>query len=431
MEARKNWYRKQQERMEAGGGGGGAVGSMPGSYPQQKRFGPGQNKFKPQFQSPMTSFDGGPMINSASAAYESGRHYHKKLARVGDQLEAMSGPQTELEPAETAERRFSTRAKLWIGNLPLDKATKEGVKGLLEPFGEVGDMHVLREKRCAFVHMDCRSSAEKAKRELDQSPAGDRILSVRHVAHPNALKVRGLTPAVTNELLRKAFGVFGNLERAYVLVDDRGRSKCEGVVEFEFKNDANEAFRQCTEKCFFLTASLVPVEVEMFDNHEDHDGFMEKMVDRKDRRFAEERSRGPRLVGPGSFEYEYGHKWQELRRMKKQKMDELEMRCKQEEQQLLDQMECARFEFETFELRRQLQEREQSLQKSRMNIKQKRGGGGGGMGMMGAFPGAMMDFGGGMGGGDFGGMGGGGGGGDFGGMGGGGMDFGGPQNPMM
>ena len=43
-------------------------------------------------------------------------------------------------------------------------------------------------------------------------------------------------------------------------------------MEFERKPSAMDAFRRCSEGCFFLTASLRPVIVEQIEECDDDDG---------------------------------------------------------------------------------------------------------------------------------------------------------------
>merc|ERR1712224_343691 len=129
---------------------------------------------------------------------------------------------------------------------------------------------------------------------------------------------------VSNELLHRAFSVFGDLERAQVLVDDRGRSKGEGIVEYERKPSAMDALRRCSEGAFFLTSSLRPVIVELVEETDDEDGLQEKNLPKRSQEFVMEREVGPRFAEPGSFEYEYGQKWKQLYDMKKQKLEALE-----------------------------------------------------------------------------------------------------------
>ena len=69
---------------------------------------------------------------------------------------------------------------------------------------------------------------------------------------------------------------------------------------------------------------------------------------------------GPRFAERGGFEFEYGAKWKGLYDMKKQKLQALERELKLEEDKLIAQMEFARYEHETENLRAKLREREAS-----------------------------------------------------------------------
>ncbi len=66
--------------------------------------------------------------------------------------------------------------------------------------------------------------------------------------------MKNLSPNVSNELLKDAFEkYFGCIERAVVIVDDRGKSTGEGIIEFEKKPSAQKCLNECTERCFFIT----------------------------------------------------------------------------------------------------------------------------------------------------------------------------------
>ncbi len=78
--------------------------------------------------------------------------------------------------------------------------------------------------------------------------------------------MKNLGPKVSNELLHRAFSIFGPVERAVVLVEgERAVSKGEGIVEFLSKRSAQEAVIACTEGHFALTKSLMPVVVEPYE----------------------------------------------------------------------------------------------------------------------------------------------------------------------
>ncbi len=208
--------------------------------------------------------------------------------RVADKLMQIQGPTHELDTLDMTEKKFSGRARLYIGNLTPD-TTEEQLKELMSQYGEAGEMFFNGEKHFAFLRMGTRAEAEKAKRELDGQTRNGRALKVRFAPHQGAVKVSNLGPWVSNELLHRAFSVFGDIERCMVLVDDRGRSKGEGLVEFERKNYAQEAVKRCTEGCFFLTSSLRPVVAAMIENAEDDDGLQEKMLPKKNQDFQMER----------------------------------------------------------------------------------------------------------------------------------------------
>lgn len=81
-----------------------------------------------------------------------------------------------------------------------------------------------------------------------------RPLRVRFATHAAALSVKNLSQFVSNELLEEAFSQFGMVERAVVIVDDRGRSTGKGIVEFASKPAARKALDRCNEGVFLLTA---------------------------------------------------------------------------------------------------------------------------------------------------------------------------------
>ena len=167
--------------------------------------------------------------------------------RVVERLQTVQGPTHELPPMEGEDKKFTGRSRLYIGNLTPD-TTEEHLKELLSQHGEIGDMFFNSEKHFAFVKMATRPEAEKAKRELDGKMRNGRPMKVRFAPHQGAVKVSNLGPWVSNELLQRAFSIYGDIERCIVFVDDRGRSKGEGIVEFERKNAAAEAIKRCQER---------------------------------------------------------------------------------------------------------------------------------------------------------------------------------------
>ena len=104
-----------------------------------------------------------------------------------------------------------------------------------------------------FVFQDTRVNAEAAKGALDGQLRKGRMLRVRFATHGAALKVKHLSQHVTNELLADAFSIFGDLERAIIIADDRGKSTGEGIVEFARKPGAQAAMKRIGEGVFLLT----------------------------------------------------------------------------------------------------------------------------------------------------------------------------------
>lgn len=148
------------------------------------------------------------------------------------------------------------------------------------------------------------------------------------------------------------------VERAVIVVDDRGKPTGEGIVEYTRKSGAMIAIRYCTEKCFFLTSSLRPCVVEQFEHSDDTDGYPEKALNRKTDAYMNSRQCGPRFAEQNSFEHEYGTRWKNLHELYKQKYEALKREMILDEEKLEAQMEYARYEHETEMLREQLRARE-------------------------------------------------------------------------
>ena len=208
--------------------------------------------------------------------------------RVLERLQTIYGPTLDLPNLDTSNVKFSGRSRLYIGNLSND-VTEESLKTMLSAFGEVGDIFYNKEKKFAFLRMATRYEAEKAKRELDGQVKNGQSIKVRFAPHQAAIKVKNLGPWVSNELLHRAFSIYGDIERALVYVDDRGRTKGEGIVEFVRKPSALEAVKRCTEGCFFLTASIRPAIAELDEETEDDDGLQDKTLMKRNQDYQYER----------------------------------------------------------------------------------------------------------------------------------------------
>ncbi|XP_031348721.1 hrp65 protein-like isoform X1 [Photinus pyralis] len=277
--------------------------------------------------------------------------------RLNDRVAQMSGPTFDLAPLDTAEKKFSGRARLYIGNIATE-STEEEIHDLFKNYGETNELFVNKEKNFGFIKMDFNVNAEKAKRELDGSLFKGRMLKIRFAPNGSSVKVRNLPPFVSNELLYFAFSAFGEIERCIVIVDDRGKPTGEGLVEYVRKGSATLAIRKCSDDCFFLTASLRPVIVELYDAVDEADGCPEKTMPKKNMEYTKAREIGPRFANPNSFEHEYGMRWKQLHELFAQKELALKKELDMEKEKLEAQMEYARYEHETEMLREELRARE-------------------------------------------------------------------------
>lgn len=101
---------------------------------------------------------------------------------------------------------------------------------------------------------DTRHHAENARAAMDGYLHRGRPLRVRFAAHGAALRVKYLSPHISNEVLADAFSLFGEIERAVVAVDDRGKPTGEGIVEFARKAHAMTALKRISEGVFLMTS---------------------------------------------------------------------------------------------------------------------------------------------------------------------------------
>ncbi|XP_055689414.1 uncharacterized protein LOC129793427 isoform X1 [Lutzomyia longipalpis] len=387
--------------QQMGGGGGG--GPMGGKKPQQRNFQQGknmrggnrgfggggggprnqmnrQNRGNPQRNEGQMKFskkrqnepnrDGG---DDRMQQQQRGPFQRPKNEDFGIQqrLKHLQGPMHDIPPLDQSEIKFCGRNRLYIGNLTND-VTEEELRQLFAPFGEIGEVFLNPEKNFAFIKVDYHANAERAKRELDGTMRKGKQMRIRFAPNGTILKVRNIAPFVSNELLYKSFEVFGQVERAVVIVDDRGKPSGEGIVEYSRKASAMTAMRLCSERCYFLTSSLRPVVLEMMEHVDDIDGYPEKSINKKMNDFGQARQVGPRFAEPGSFEHEYGTRWKQLYEMFKQKQDGLKRELAIEEDKLEAQMEYARYEHETEMLREQLRMREQDRDRQKKQWEMKK-----------------------------------------------------------
>ncbi|CAH1955622.1 unnamed protein product [Acanthoscelides obtectus] len=283
---------------------------------------------------------------------------------------SLSGPTFDIPAVPMTEKKFNGRNRLYIGNIS-PEVTEDDIKELFQPFGEINETFINKEKNFGFIKVDYHSNAEKAKRELDGHLLKGRNLKIRFAPNSTTIKVKNLTPFVSNELLYYSFSVFGEIERAMVCVDERGKPTGEGIIDFARKGSATHAIRRCSEGCFFLTGSLRPVIVETYEVVDDVDGYPEKNIPKKSMDYHKEREQGPRFATPGSFENEYGMRWKQLYDLHSQKEEALKKELELEKEKLAAQMEYAKYEHETEVLRDQLRAREMDKERQKIEWERK------------------------------------------------------------
>ncbi|XP_059810376.1 splicing factor, proline- and glutamine-rich isoform X1 [Hypanus sabinus] len=266
------------------------------------------------------------------------------------------------------EKTYTQRCRLFVGNLPSD-ITEDDFKKLFDKYGEPGEVFINKGKGFGFIRLESRTLAEIAKAELDDTPMRGRPLRIRFATHSAALTVRNLSPYVSNELLEEAFSQFGQVERAIVIVDDRGRSTGKGIVEFATKPSARKALDRCSEGVFLLTASPRPVIVEPMEQYDDEDGLPEKLAQRNPMyqkwvlKNQVEREHPPRFAQHGTFEFEYSQRWKSLDEMEKQQREQVEKNMREARDKLENEMEDAYHEHQAMLLRQDLMRRQEELRR--------------------------------------------------------------------
>ncbi|XP_047460257.1 splicing factor, proline- and glutamine-rich isoform X2 [Mugil cephalus] len=259
------------------------------------------------------------------------------------------------------EKTYTQRCRLFVGNLPND-ISEEDFRKIFAKYGEPTEVFINKGKGFGFIRLESRALAEIAKAELDDTPMKGRPLRVRFATHSAALSVKNLSPFVSNELLEEAFSQFGMVERAIVVVDDRGRSTGKGIVEFASRPAARKALERCNEGVFLLTTSPRPVIVEPLEQYDTEDGLPEKLA-QKNPRYQAERQEPPRFARPGTFEFEYSKRWKSLDEMEKQQRDQVEKNMREAREKLESEMEDAYHEHQANLLRQDLLRRQEELRR--------------------------------------------------------------------
>ncbi|XP_075054972.1 paraspeckle component 1 [Mixophyes fleayi] len=259
------------------------------------------------------------------------------------------------------EKSYTQRCRLFVGNLPTD-ITEEDFKKLFDKYGVPSEVFINRDRGFGFIRLESRTLAEIAKAELDGMVMKNRPLRIRFATHGAALAVKNLSPVISNEHLEEAFSMFGPVERAVVIVDDRGRATGRGFVEFVAKPPARKALERCSEGAFILTTTPLPVIVEPMEQFDDEDGLPEKFM-QKTQQYLKEREEPPRFAQPGTFEFEYSSRWKALYEMEKQQREQVDRNIREAKEKLEAEMEAARHEHQLMLMRQDLMRRQEELRR--------------------------------------------------------------------
>ncbi|XP_003219292.1 paraspeckle component 1 isoform X2 [Anolis carolinensis] len=282
--------------------------------------------------------------------------------KAGQEEQGGSGFTVDIKSfLKPGEKSYTQRCRLFVGNLPTD-ITEEDFKRLFERYGEPSEVFINRDRGFGFIRLESRTLAEIAKAELDGTILKSRPLRIRFATHGAALTVKNLSPVVSNELLEQAFSQFGPVERAVVVVDDRGRATGKGFVEFAAKPPARKALERCSDGAFLLTTTPRPVIVEPMEQFDDEDGLPEKLM-QKTQQYHKEREQPPRFAQPGTFEFEYASRWKALDEMEKQQREQVDRNIKEAKEKLEAEMEAARHEHQLMLMRQDLMRRQEELRR--------------------------------------------------------------------
>lgn len=259
------------------------------------------------------------------------------------------------------EKTFTQRSRLFVGNLPTG-VTEEEMEKLFAKYGQASEIFVNKDRGFGFIRLETRIIAEIARSELDDFVFRGRPIRVRFATHGAALSVKNLPEFVSNELLEEAFAIFGQIERAIVIVDDRGRPTGKGIVEYTTKPAARKALDKCSDGAYLMTAFPRPIIVEPMEQLDEDEGLPEKLIN-KNQLYHKEREQPPRFAQPGSFEYEYAMRWKALMEMEKQQYGMVDRNMKDAQEKLEAEMEAARHEHQVILMRQDLLRRQEELRR--------------------------------------------------------------------
>ncbi|XP_055335713.1 non-POU domain-containing octamer-binding protein-like [Paramacrobiotus metropolitanus] len=362
---------------------------------QRSSLGPSPSSAEPfQNKSPAASTPGNPAIHSGSpqrpfpgmqqANGKGGGGFNRKHGRHRGGKDRVQNNSNSNNPGfgephpprnrdHDEEIKFGNRARLFVGNLSND-TTEDDIRKLFEKFGPQPDVYMDKVKLFAFVRMETRSHAEQAKQNIDGTNFKGRVLRVRFATHSAGIRVKNLSQNVSNELLRRAFERFGEVEQAVAAVDERGRPTGDGVVYFSRKNIAQNAYKHVSDGVFLLGASPRPLYVEMLEQKDLEDGLPEVHVASRPT-YQQETEQPPRFAKQGSLEFEFGMRWKKLFENHQKKLDELEKLFQDASATLEQEMETSVVDLEMNKIQAEILAREMQLREMQQKKAQHSGRG--------------------------------------------------------
>lgn len=81
-------------------------------------------------------------------SWQSSLQQDKIKERVNSELR---GPQLDLPPLDTAEKKFNANSRLFVGNLPRDIPYEE-LKSIFSKYGELGQVYFNKDGAYAFIN---------------------------------------------------------------------------------------------------------------------------------------------------------------------------------------------------------------------------------------------------------------------------------------
>lgn len=283
-----------------------------------------------------------------------------------------SEPSAERGP--TVLPKSSGFSRMYIGNLP-SGITEAEVRELFKDFcrGEKVDLFLDTNKWFGFIKLPHREDALAAKAKLDNTLVKGRPIRIRFSKHAGGVSVKNLGSFVSNEMLHRAFREFGELEKAVVLTDEKGKPQGEGRVYFSSKHRAQQAITKVNDGIFFLGASPRPIVCEELHVFDDEDGLPEDAMKSK-RFYLSETEKSPRFAERGSPEFHVGAKWRELYECYRREKEQLDLKFDEECQKMEREMERMEEEMRLFHIRQNMERQRQEMEYLEQRIGRRYGG---------------------------------------------------------